>query len=551
MPGAELNVPTLQVVAGPLAGRRFRLDRDAVLIGRNSDCDIVLDPKSVSRRHASVFRKGLVFELHDLRSTQGTFVDGQRISDPVVLQDGMTVKIGEVLLAFSNRTVQIHDESNDQSTVYAAIDLINQSDLSPPLVKPEEKLRALRLISQELGGALVLSEVLERVFNSLFAIFPRAQRGFVLLREPGSIELIPEVVRSRTGEPGELSISKTILNRALHDGQAILCKDVSQEFPESTSASDAKLRSLMCAPLLDQSGRPMGVMQIDTRDGRNRFEQGDLDVLAAVASQVSIAVQNAQMHKAVMKQREMEQELIFARQVMQSLLPERPAAVPGYDFWAYYEPARHVGGDYYGCIPTGAGDPRAAAELWAIAIGDVVGKGMPAALMTAKLSAEIRLFLRSDSDPVRVVSMLNRQFDDRGSIDMYITFLLIVLDTRTHTLRLVNAGHPPPLVRRANGTIEELSRSVSGLPLLIMPDYPYECAETTLAPGDTVVLYTDGVTDALCSSGDRFGDANLRHAFASSMSASEAGDKIIKTVLRHVADHPQFDDITLVAFSRK
>ena len=92
-------------------------------------------------------------------------------------------------------------------------------------------------------------------------------------------------------------------------------------------------------------------MQIDTRDGRGRFEQDDLDLLAAVASQISVAVQNAQLHKALIKQREMENELQFARQVMQSLLPEHPASVPGYDFWAYYEPARHVGGDYYGIIP--------------------------------------------------------------------------------------------------------------------------------------------------------------------------------------------------------
>ena len=107
----------------------------------------------------------------------------------------------------------------------------------------------------------------------------------------------------------------------------------------------------MCVPLFDQHHKPVGIMQIDTRDGRGRFEQDDLDLLAAVASQISVAVQNAQLHKALVRQREMEQELLFARQVMQSLLPERPASVPGYEFWAYYEPARHVGGDYYGFFP--------------------------------------------------------------------------------------------------------------------------------------------------------------------------------------------------------
>ena len=275
------------------------------------------------------------------------------------------------------------------------------------MIKPEAKFRALRLIGQELGGTLVLSEVLDRIFNSLFEIFPRAERGFVLLKDAGTGGLLPEIIRSRSGPAGELKISKTVLNRVLKGGQAILCKDLAEEFPDSASVSDSKIRSLMCVPLFDTERKPIGIVQIDTRDGRGRFEQDDLDLLAAVASQISVAVQNAQLHKALIKQREMEHELQFARQVMQSLLPERPAAVPGYDFWAYYEPARHVGGDYYGIMPILAIGPstRPIRDRWAIAVGDVVGKGMPAALLTAKLSAEVRMFLRGDPTPVRVVEL--------------------------------------------------------------------------------------------------------------------------------------------------
>ncbi len=238
----------------------------------------------------------------------------------------------------------------------------------------------------------MLSEVLDRIFNSLFEIFPRAERGFVLLKDAVSGGLLPEIIRSRSGPAGELKISKTVLNRVLEGGQAILCKDLAEEFPDSASVSDSKIRSLMCVPLFDTERKSIGIVQIDTRDGRGRFEQDDLDLLAAVANQISVAVQNAQLHKALIKQREMEHELQFARQVMQSLLPERPAAVPGYDFWAYYEPARHVGGDYYGIMPILADGSQHPAESarWAIAVGDVVGKGMPAALLTAKLSAEVQ-----------------------------------------------------------------------------------------------------------------------------------------------------------------
>ncbi len=378
----ESMTPTLQVMNGTTTGRLYQLDKEITIVGRNPDCDIVLAPKSVSRKHAVIVRKLAGYELKDLGSTRGTYVDGQKLSQPVFLRDGNAIQMGEVLLNFTSRLVQI-EEGDEQSTVFAAIDVLNQSDKNFPMVKPEAKFRALRLIGQELGGTLVLTEVLERIFNSLFEIFPRAERGFVLLKDETSGALLPQIIRSRTGPAGDLKISKTVLNRVMNAGQAILSKDLAEEFPDSASVSDSKIRSLMCVPLFDEERKAVGIMQIDTRDGRGRFEQDDLDLMAAVASQISVAVQNAQLHKALVRQREMEQELQFARQVMQSLLPDRPASVPGYEFWAYYEPARHVGGDYYGFIPMPAtsGEDEASASRWAIAVGDVVGKGMPAALL--------------------------------------------------------------------------------------------------------------------------------------------------------------------------
>jgi serine phosphatase RsbU (regulator of sigma subunit) len=533
-----------------MAGQVFTLDRELTTIGRNPDCDVVLQPKSVSRKHASIVWRSVGFEIRDLGSLRGTHVNGQKVTKPLLLQDGSTVQIGDVLLAFSGRLLQIQEGDDEQSTVYGAIDVVGQSDSSLPLVKPEAKLRALRLISQELGSTLLLNEILERVFNSLFEIFPRAERGFVLLKGPGSDTLTPELVRSRSGSASDLSVSKTVLRRVLEGGQAILCKDLAADFPESGSIPATKIRSLMCVPLLDQDRKPVGIMQIDTREGRGRFEPDDLDLLVAVACQISVAVQNAQMHKALVKQREMEQELRFAREVMQSLLPEQPADVPGYEFWTYYEPARHVGGDYYGCIPMRrAGDT---ASRLAVAVGDVVGKGMPAALLAARLSAEVRLSLRDHVEPAQVVRQLNRQFDGGGVLDMFITFLLIVVDVDRHRLTIVNAGHLCPLIRRRDGRLEEIGKAMSGLPLGIVPEYPYATAETTLEPGETVILYTDGVTDAMNPANVRFGETVFQQSILDASSgAASVGDAVVRAVQRHVLDRSQFDDITLVCLARK
>ena len=183
MPTPQNIVPTLQVMHGPMAGRLYQLDREVTIVGRNPDCDVILQPKSVSRKHAAIVKKGATFEVKDLGSTRGTLVNGQRLAEPIVLKDGDTLQIGEVQLTFNSHVVEIEEGDDEQSTVYAAIDVLNQSDRHFPLIKPEAKFRALRLIGQELGGTLVLSEVLDRIFNSLFEIFPRAERGFVLLKD--------------------------------------------------------------------------------------------------------------------------------------------------------------------------------------------------------------------------------------------------------------------------------------------------------------------------------------------------------------------------------
>jgi serine phosphatase RsbU (regulator of sigma subunit) len=309
----------------------------------------------------------------------------------------------------------------------------------------------------------------------------------------------------------------------------------------------------MCAPVVDQEQKPIGVVQLDAAEGRGSFEAEDLDLLAAVASQVSVAVQMAQYHRDLIKQREIERELQFARQVMRALLPERPKSVEGYEFWDCYEPARHVGGDYYGFIPMFAptDDRSAPPRRWSIAVGDVVGKGLPAALLTARLSAEISLFLQAESDPAVVVSKLNRRLDEHGVLDMYITFLLVMLDIDAHTLQIVNAGHPLPMIRRADGALEEVGREFSGLPLAIDGGTEYRVYKTSLAPGDYVALYTDGVTDAMSPANDRYSEARLRELLARTPGLPhQAGAAVVDEVRRHVAGRSQFDDVTLVVLGR-
>ncbi|MDG3006454.1 SpoIIE family protein phosphatase [Paludisphaera mucosa] len=553
MPQEPIAAPVLQVLSGPTTGRLVKLTADLTVIGRSLDCDLVLDPKTVSRRHAEIARRRDEYLIRDLESTRGTYVDGHRVTRPTQLWNEARIQVGEVTLKFLSRSVQVQAGDDDQSTIFAAMDLMAAEDRVAAIARPEEKLRALQKISREFGGELVLDALLGRVLDSLFDIFSQASGGFVLLENQAK-ELTPEAVKSRTGAQGEgVVVSKTILDRVMKGGQAILSKNTREEMGDVRSIAESRVRSLMCVPIFDAKRRPVGVVQIYADEGRGRFTEEDLDLLASVASQISVAVQNARMHRDLLQQREFERELQFARQVMQALLPERPKSVAGYEFWDCYEPARHVGGDYYGFIPM-YGSEAARLEpvrRWAIAVGDVVGKGLPAALLTARLSAEISLFLQDARDPAEVVTKLNRRLTENGVLDMYITFLLVMLDVETHTLHVVNAGHPAPLVRRRNGTVEEIGRETSGLPLAIDGESVYEASETRLEPGEFVMLYTDGVPDAMNSANERYSDARFRALLARVHdSPREAGEAVAADLHAHAAGSVQFDDVTLVAFGR-
>lgn len=541
--------PMLRMVNGPTPGRLFPLDRAVTIIGRLTDSHILLKPKYISKKHATIERTADGYILVD-HSYAGTFVNGQRISGPVKLVDGMTFQTCDFTFEFHTRWVTIRDQEDADATIFASRD----ASLVPPSpVRPEEKLRAVLDISRDLGRTLELGEILDGTLNVLFQIFPATQRGFILLKSGPNGHLTPRAIRNRAGKEGELAISRTILSRVLDGGQAILSRDAIAEFPTSVSVTDRQLRSLMCAPLLDVRQQPIGIIQLDIADGGGKFDQDDLDLLVAVASQVSIAVEHARLHEEMLKQKELEQELLFSRQVLQALLPEPRANLGGYPFWSFYEPARFVGGDYYGFFPLPrADDSTSDKELrWALAVGDVAGKGMPAALMMSKLSAEVRVVLQSEPEAAAAVGRLNTLLCETGMPEMFVTFLLAVIDMVDHRLTVVNAGHPGLLIRRADGRMETLSVKALALPLGVEPGETFRAVQTQLGPGDLVVLFTDGVVEALDAAGRTLGLERFKQALlAASTVPSIAGETLVQTVREHAGVRTQSDDLTILCIGR-
>jgi serine phosphatase RsbU (regulator of sigma subunit)/pSer/pThr/pTyr-binding forkhead associated (FHA) protein len=552
----------LQVLNGLNPGQQFPLDRDKSVLGRSPECDVVLDVGAVSRFHAQITRTGPDYFIEDLKSRNGTFVNGEMIQGRRQLKDRDQLKICDLVFSFHQvvpskkpgqmpgvpGTVILEDsEMTTSSTIMSKLDVSSSGSGLRVTVNPEMKLRAMLEITRNLASSLVLDEVLPKILDSLFKVFIQADRGFVVLRESADGPLIPKAVKYRRSEGDDtIRISKTVVNQAMNTKEALLSADAATDarFQMSESIADFRIRSMMCVPLIDSNGRALGVIQIDTLDQRSRFQQDDLDVLAAVAMQAAFAVENAQLHESVVKQKAYEKDLALAHRVQQGLLPSEPPKLADYAFFDFYEPANQVGGDYYDYIELADGRVG-------VIVADVSGKGIPAALLMAKVSADARYSLASERTAAAAVSRLNQSFARRGWEDRFVTLVLGLIDPTRHTVTVVNAGHMAPYLRDAGGKVREIGEEQAGVPLGVDAEFLYDEFTCELAPGESLTMFTDGISEAMNSKQDLYGLERIKEQVTKGTgNVAKLGQLILDDVKRFVGEQPQSDDMCLLCFGR-
>jgi sigma-B regulation protein RsbU (phosphoserine phosphatase) len=341
-------------------------------------------------------------------------------------------------------------------------------------------------------------------------------------------------------------LTRTILSQVMQEGKALLIKDttVDPRFVRAKSVVST-FRTAMCVPLSGHEGRPLGMIQLDRRTGKKGFKAGDLDLLAALAVPVGVTVEN---HRLLRDRA----SWAAAREIQLSLLPRGRPEIAGYAFWECYQPTLEVGGDLYDYIPVEPSENSAeSADRWAVTVGDVAGKGMPAALLVAGICPEVRHLVRAGVGPGEVLARVNRHLCDTGVGGRFVTMVLAEIDPRSHHMTVGNAGHMDPLVRRASGAIEGVGRSGAGTPLGVTPRAVYKSVAVALEPGDLVVLYTDGVTESMDRDRQPFGVERLMEVLAgASQGVAAVGEAILAAVRDHAAGRSQYDDITIVCFER-
>jgi sigma-B regulation protein RsbU (phosphoserine phosphatase) len=401
-------------------------------------------------------------------------------------------------------------------------------------------------LSQTFNSSLDPDEVLERVMDEVIAAIG-AERGFVALRGDDKALAFRAArgMDQTTIDHPEFEISRGVVEEVAQKGEAVLTSDAQQDdrFSSRRSVLDLGLRSILCTPLKLKE-HLLGVIYVDNRLLAGIFTDDDLELLSAIAATAAIAIENARLYQVAVEKGRLERELQMAYRVQSSLIPAQAPSFPGWEFAASWQPARQVSGDFYDFISCGE-------ECMGLIIADVTDKGMPAALFMAMTRSILRSSLDQAKSPAEGFTKANHLICNDSNISMPVTAFFGVMNPHNNELVYVNAGHNPPQLYRS-GEKEPVSLTRTGMLLGFLDDAVYEQAAIEVNPGDLVVLYTDGITDATNADQVSFGMERFQAAMANHQerTAQQVLAGIEESVQDFIGATAPYDDITLLIAKR-
>ena len=552
-------MPALVIERGHGAGTQFRFDK-TIMMGRSRgpETELSLDHGSVSRRHARVVKVDNEYMAVDLGSANGTRVNGQRISKPTQLEDGDRLQVGVFILRFVSGTgqtvlttapVKVREEDQGGVERHVVLRVSAQADdvaadergLAAAMAK---RLEFLTRLGSALSERYDQPALLDFVLSQILALIPQADRSFILLPDAVTGVMVPYAARTRRGPESDVGVSRTLVNEAIRRREAIVVLDtqVDGEFAAAESIRLLGLRAIMCAPLI-YNDEVCGVLQVDSTRASAPFGRNEASLLVGIASQVALVLALSRMHARALERELMEHDLALARRIQQQFLPDRLPAVAGYSLAVQYEPALAVGGDFYDVFEMAGG-------RIGIVLGDVAGKGISAALLMARLGSEVRYHSVGQIEPRPILARVNASLERSASEGMFATVCMMVLEPSTGALTITNAGHPPPLVRNPDGTTSPLG-AAGGAPLGLVESQDIRQERLQLEPGAAVVLFSDGITEAVSPRSQLFGTERLAQVLAGSAGDAEClRSAIVDAVSAFRGTAAQSDDVTLVSMAR-
>jgi len=548
------------------AAEHFQISRLRVTIGRSARNDLCIPDPFASRVHAEVRSEGDEYFLQDLGSANGTLYNGSVVEAPITLSRGGRIQIGETEIVFNDSpfplssgatmitdnsssipeaTIALSSADRTTSGLFEAIEgARTQDDSAPRPAKQSDLLALISKVGVALLASVTLTETLEQIVSLVFEAVP-ADRCMIMMRDAKSPELKVAVarLRDRAGEVGEIRISRSVIDEVVTNGKSVLTSDAQADprFMGGTVMLQG-VRSVLAVPL-GVGANVFGIIYADSPLSDNRFTEDHLKVLTTLASVAAIRVENARLTEEQMERERLEREQQVASEIQQRFLPATAPIVEGYELQGISFPCYEIGGDYYDFIQREGGS-------LVVALGDVSGKGTAAALLMSSLHAAVHAQADTHDSIVKTISAVNRYLVESIPPNRFVTLFYAELDPKAGSLTFLNAGHNPPLIVHTGGTMEQLASG--GLPLGIMSDAEFREGHTKLHPGDVLVIYSDGVSEAVNPSGEEFGPTRLYEVVARNLDASAGGirDRIESALTKFCQGTPAADDITLVIVKR-
>ncbi|MFZ0750323.1 MAG: SpoIIE family protein phosphatase [Pyrinomonadaceae bacterium] len=547
----------------------FPLNRLRITIGRSARNDLCIPDPFASRVHAEVRNEGDEYYLQDLGSANGTLYNGAIVGAAIPLTRGGRIQIGETEIVFNDgpyplssgstmiteqstsvpeATIALSSADRTTSGLFQQIEgALSRSHDSAAQDKIEQKTDLLALISKvgvALLASVTLNETLEQIVTLVFESVP-GDRCMIMMRDQDNPELKVAVarLRDRQGDVGEIRISRSVIDEVVNNGKSVLTSDAQSDprFMGGTVVLQG-VRSVLAVPL-GVGENVFGIIYADSPIAEGRFTEDHLKVLTTLASVAAIRVENARLTEEQFERERLERELQVASEIQQRFQPASAPQVPGYELQGISFPCYEIGGDYYDFIHKANGN-------LVVALGDVSGKGTAAALLMSSLHAAVHAQFDTHGSLAETISAINRYLVESIPANRFVTLFYADLNPTTGELAFLNAGHNPPLIGHASGTMEQLA--AGGLPLGIMADADFREGRTTLNAGDVLVIYSDGVSEAVSPTGEEFGPTRLYEAVARNLDASAAGirDRIESALTKFAQGTPAADDITLVIVKR-
>ncbi len=523
-----------------LAPLNLDVEGPLITLGRATECTIPIKDRYLSRRHAEIAFETGKWIVRDCGSVNGTLLNGARLNGALPLRPGDRITLGDSEVVFEPDDLSPHSKlialDTDSHAKNLAISLHDA-------VEATTRTNVLSLLALQFIEDRSMEELFDFILDCVSGLLQPSRVALALLGADGKSFVDVRLRRSDTSDSVDLYISKTLLGEVVDERKVISFVDTSQDekLARAESIVAQNIRSAVCAPLL-VGDDVLGVLYLDFLAQRGAVTHEDVHLIAQIARFAAVKLETTRLREESIAKARLDEELRTAYEIQSRLLPTQLPAVDGYAFAGTNKPCRTVSGDYYDVVV------RPDGRMYFI-MADVSGKGITAALVMASVATAFNIFTRSDLSPADLVRELNTTLAPKTAPTKFVTMVVGLLEPSTGSVEFTNAGHVAPLLISRRG-VEPLTTTdmVAGL----FAQAKYRNQSITLEPGDSLVLFTDGVTEAENESEEQLGLDPVAD-LVSTLHGAPA-PHILETIESHVhafmGNAPAADDVTMMAVTR-